>query len=469
MKKIVFVLVALVVACPAFGDAVDINAIQVGSTADVDITYSAPGKLPRAFALNITVDSNRTITGISNFVTGESGPGNIGYGIFPASFDRHINPADPCWGDANYTPVAEPNDLPGDTLGGLGTNGITIEMGSLYVGGPNSPATSGTLCTITVSGGCTVTLTANVGRGKVVFEDSTEASPINLYGETVILQVTVPDVTAMNETNATTAITGVGLNAVVVAYECNDVELVDEVLAQDPIGGTMVDSGTDVDLWVSLGSPVVPDVLGDTNAVAQAAINAVVGLSVGNITTDCNDSIADGNVISTNPAAGAATCGTTVDIVISTGSPTVPDVVGDANQAAQDAINAVVGLSVGNVSNTYTDCSQDVGEVTSQTPGPGVATCGTTVDIVVRGACDGDLTCDGWVNAQDVTDWRNYIDAYGGMFKAVQNTNPNWDARYDFTRDGVWINSADLTALRNYIDTNGGMFKSFACPGPGMP
>ena len=63
----------------------------------------------------------------------------------------------------------------------------------------------------------------------------------------------------------------------------------------------------------------VPYVVGDANLVAQATI-AAAKLQVGNITTDCNDNIADGNVISTNPAGGVeVACGSSVDMVVSTG------------------------------------------------------------------------------------------------------------------------------------------------------
>ena len=52
MRKLTLVLVMLLVA-PAMA-AVDINAVQVGDTNVVVITYEADGNLPRAFALDIT-------------------------------------------------------------------------------------------------------------------------------------------------------------------------------------------------------------------------------------------------------------------------------------------------------------------------------------------------------------------------------------------------------------------------------
>ena len=254
MKKIVFALVAIVVAAPAMAGDVDVNAVQVGTTFEVEITYEATSGLPRAFGLDITVDSGQTITDVNKYFAGECDvPGKAkGFGIFPANFARYIDPCDPNWSDPDYTPVADPCDLPGKTEGGIGTSGITIEMGSLYVG-PNSPASAGTLCSVWVSGDCTVTLELNVGRAGVVMEDGNAPGSINLYGCTVSTQVSVPDVTAMNKTDATTAIEAVGLVVGVETGVCSEVEAEDEVLTQDPTGGTMADPGSAVDLDISRG------------------------------------------------------------------------------------------------------------------------------------------------------------------------------------------------------------------------
>jgi len=75
--------------------------------------------------------------------------------------------------------VADGND-PG-ALGGLGTNGITIEMGSLY--DTQAPPAQGRLCTITCSETCMLTVTTNATRGNVVLEDASEAT-VDLTGAT---------------------------------------------------------------------------------------------------------------------------------------------------------------------------------------------------------------------------------------------------------------------------------------------
>ncbi|MHC4720514.1 MAG: hypothetical protein ACYSYT_08575, partial [Planctomycetota bacterium] len=60
MKKIVLSILVLMLAGPAMAIDVNFMAVQEGTTGVVQIWYDAnspPGKLPRAFALDITVDS----------------------------------------------------------------------------------------------------------------------------------------------------------------------------------------------------------------------------------------------------------------------------------------------------------------------------------------------------------------------------------------------------------------------------
>jgi hypothetical protein len=186
MRKMVFALVIVMLSTPAWAD-IAITATDLGGGV-VAIDYSGT-ELARAFALDITVDAG-TISAISDFAIGDN---NNGYGIFPANFSRYIT-VDPesgvvtDWAVNGYTPVADAND-PG-ALGGIGTDGITIEMGSLY--DTEAPPLEGRLCTVTCSGPCILTVTTNATRGNVVLEDATEAI-VNLDAAT---NVQVAGVTA---------------------------------------------------------------------------------------------------------------------------------------------------------------------------------------------------------------------------------------------------------------------------------
>ncbi len=192
MRNIVVTLAVLLLAAPALATNVAITAVDEGGGV-VRIGYAVTGHPPkvRAVALDITVDAG-TIDAISDFAKGESTQAAPGFGIFPANFGRHITvDADTgevaSWDVANYTPVAAAAD-PG-ALGGLGTNGITIELGALYYppddSSINAPPASGTLCKITVSSGCTVKLEENATRGGVVLTDPAVAPVVTLTGCTV--------------------------------------------------------------------------------------------------------------------------------------------------------------------------------------------------------------------------------------------------------------------------------------------
>ena len=179
MRKIIFALILAMLASPVWA-AVSITVTDLGG-GKAGIDYSGTERV-RAFALDIMVDAGM-IESISDFAVGDN---NNGYGIFPANFSRYIT-VDPTTGEVSdwaiegYNPVADADD-PG-ALGGLGTNGITIEMGSLY--DTQAPPLEGRLCVITCSEACTVTVTLNATRGNVVLEDATEAV-VDLAGATEV-------------------------------------------------------------------------------------------------------------------------------------------------------------------------------------------------------------------------------------------------------------------------------------------
>jgi hypothetical protein len=131
------------------------------------------GEVIRAFALDVTVDKGK-ITGISDFFRGPSTAVAQGYGIFPASFRDHIaTGTDINWGVSGYTPLAVTADNPRDTLPGLNSSGVTLELGALW--DPNAPLavppSAGTLCSLRLSERAKVSITANTSRGGVVAAD----------------------------------------------------------------------------------------------------------------------------------------------------------------------------------------------------------------------------------------------------------------------------------------------------------
>ena len=176
MKKIVLALVVLGFAAPAWADVV-ITCAQVGDTNEVVISFDATTEtnLVRAFGLDIQFDDDATVLSVGNV--------NPDYYIYPGTIQIDTSTTPPT---IDYgTPVAEYGDLPSDTLPGYDSNGVTLEMASLYAptgpGSPNAPAKSGVLLSLYVSKPADLhtclTITGNVARAGskgVTMEDPAE-------------------------------------------------------------------------------------------------------------------------------------------------------------------------------------------------------------------------------------------------------------------------------------------------------
>ncbi len=139
--------------------AVTVSCAQVGTTNDVDVSYTVTGpNNVRAFALDLSVSAG-TITGVTC--------SNTSYYIYPGSIQISSGSV------SGYGSCVCSTAYPG-TQGGVGTSAVTVEMGSLYTG-TNKPASSGLLFRFTVDTvPTTVTLTANTIRRGVVMENPYE-------------------------------------------------------------------------------------------------------------------------------------------------------------------------------------------------------------------------------------------------------------------------------------------------------
>ena len=158
MKKMIFVLAVLFVTAPAMaGVVVEVVDLAAGCQVNINYDANATGDI-RAFGLEISADGGCTIDAVGGLSTE--------YNIYPGSIvivDNEVN--DP------GTPVAS----------GLGTSTVVLEMGSLEVSG----AASGTLCTLTLSGACNVSIAENAARGGVVMEDVLVDADATLKGGAV--------------------------------------------------------------------------------------------------------------------------------------------------------------------------------------------------------------------------------------------------------------------------------------------
>lgn len=156
------------------------------------------------------------------------------------------------------------------------------------------------------------------------------------------------------------------------------------VLSQTPTGGTKVDKGTAVDLVISETiTGVAPNVVGLQLQLAQKKIS-ISGFTVGTITYK-NSPKPAGVVLSQNPIAKKTIdLGGNISLVVSSGSNTVPSVIGMTSEKAA-AVLVSEGLAV-RVSLLVTTTSP-AGVVLKQTPAAGAtAPDGTMVTITVAKA-----------------------------------------------------------------------------------
>jgi hypothetical protein len=177
MKKIVFAFMVVLIASTAWAVDVTINSAADGNV--VTISYvldaGAPNNI-RAFALDITVDACGVIDDVNCL--------NADYYIYPGSINISGGEVQD-YGDC----VCNQGDYPSDTLGGIGTQGVTVEMASLYEGDGNAPPASGDLLELTI-GGCddvNVAIAENAIRGGIVLEDPSVDPDVVLNGTQVNL------------------------------------------------------------------------------------------------------------------------------------------------------------------------------------------------------------------------------------------------------------------------------------------
>lgn len=181
MKRTMICLSCFVWAASASA-AVEIYVEDVNGLAAIKYACTAEETV-RAFALDVSVDAG-TIVGISDFHVGESTAADQGYGIFPSAFSRFIEiDAETgevsAWDVNDYTPLADPQDCPEDTLPGLGTTGVTLELGGLWeLDDPLAiPGPTGTLCLLQLSDAANVSVAPNICRGGVVLTNVEAIQP----------------------------------------------------------------------------------------------------------------------------------------------------------------------------------------------------------------------------------------------------------------------------------------------------
>ncbi|GAB3206260.1 Stk1 family PASTA domain-containing Ser/Thr kinase [Marinactinospora thermotolerans] len=184
--------------------------------------------------------------------------------------------------------------------------------------------------------------------------------------------ITIPDVAGSSPEEARQTLEGEGFTNIDEEERPDDEVEEGQVIGTDPGQGQSVSEDTAITILVSSGPGTieVPDVSGQSEADAMQQLQEE-GFQIGPISREASDSVAQGQVVSTDPQAGSAVePGTSVSIVVSTGPSTVevPDLANMNREQAQSKLSEV-GLSA----NFREEENGDVapGTVLSQDPAPG--------------------------------------------------------------------------------------------------
>jgi hypothetical protein len=183
MKKIIAALLVLALAAPALATTVTATQIDCNS---VKISYSGGTPVPRGFGIDVKLDNENTFeepaTGLNQW--------------FWVSFStcKWIETSGALSNPFVQDPVADDDSHP-DTLPGYDSNGVTLEMGSLYgaklglarfTPKTTPPPTTGDLCTFTIHADfrtdpniSVLTMSDNTARGGIVLEGGGSGSTYN--------------------------------------------------------------------------------------------------------------------------------------------------------------------------------------------------------------------------------------------------------------------------------------------------
>jgi serine/threonine-protein kinase len=181
-------------------------------------------------------------------------------------------------------------------------------------------------------------------------------------------RVLVPSVVGGNITQASAALTPLGLHTKVTRVFSEDVQS-GIIVSANPAGGARVKEGATVQLVISKGAEryIVPSILKLTPAAALTLLQSN-SLVAGVVTEVFNAKIAQGLIISSNPPANTSVVkAASVDFVVSKGPELIP-LISYLGKSAEQALNELTDAGfVVTPTYVYSD-TVAVGAVISQTP-----------------------------------------------------------------------------------------------------
>ncbi|QGN58623.1 Stk1 family PASTA domain-containing Ser/Thr kinase [Nostocoides sp. HKS02] len=195
-----------------------------------------------------------------------------------------------------------------------------------------------------------------------------------------VQKVAVPSVVDSPVETASAAVRAAGL--VPETHNVASAKDIGTVIDQSPSGGDLVARGSTVSLSVSSGPDTVPvpDLRDDSPDEAKTLLTSL-GLKLGTSTPVDDSSVDKGKIVSTDPASGQAVAvGSTVNLNVSSGQVTVPDVVG---KLRSDAASQLSDLGF-RIKTTYVTSTQTEDSVLKQSAKAGAKlSYGSTITLTV--------------------------------------------------------------------------------------
>ncbi|MCK6210354.1 Stk1 family PASTA domain-containing Ser/Thr kinase [Georgenia sp. EYE_87] len=215
---------------------------------------------------------------------------------------------------------------------------------------------------------------AAVGIVALVLDQNDEPPPPEM--------VAVPDLTGLDQVGAREELEDVGLVPSIVDDVPSDTVEAGVFVESNPPVGTEVEVGETVEIAFSSGPEAVevPNVVGMTQEQAASALEDV-GLASGSVDEVNDPSAGPGDVVATDPAAGASAApGSRVNLTVASNLADLPDLTG---QTEEEASAALAGLDLNARITQEESADAAPGTVIRQSHPAGVVERGTTVTLTI--------------------------------------------------------------------------------------
>ncbi len=192
---------------------------------------------------------------------------------------------------------------------------------------------------------------------------------------------TVPDLRGKTTAEAQLLLESVGLALGTQAPTPDENAIKGTIVGQDPAAGERLEKGQAVNIKVSIGKgeTLVPDLIDLSSTNDARAVLSASNLVLGKIIQKDSDK-PEGTILEQNPIAGSSVeAGSRVDVAVSSGKVTVPNVLG-LNRTQAYTILFTAGFTVQFIEEPRSDIA--TGTVLAQTPLPGEVTVKGTIVVL---------------------------------------------------------------------------------------